>query len=325
MTDTPSTAFELPPRFDGFRMLRTRPGGAFTWSTWWIILFWRAVVTTATEGFSVIRREPRAAFVWMLLWLAAFMFAAVVVASGDPVGLSGHKGAQGLREFSRRFGAFAVLSTAMFLLVWVTTTVAAYRAVLRPDDRRYFFLRLGGDELRLAIMTIISFVLFLVFGGVPAYLLLVVIGPVIRAVPNSTQELEFVGALATVCVDIWLGVRLSLIAVETVAERRFHLTAYWPLVRGRFWYLLAAYFVCFVIVFVLSLLFFLLGGLLTSAAPTVLGEPNLLRRTGVMALAAGLAVLTACFFLLFTTVFCACQAFAFRAIAAAGAEDITIG
>lgn len=72
------------------------------------------------------------------------------------------------------------------------------------------------------------------------------------------------------------------------------------------------------------MLFFLLGQGLTTVAPAVLGEPNLLRRTGVMMLAAGLAVLTACFFLVSTTVFCACQAYAFRAIAAAGEEDVTI-
>ena len=51
----------------------------------------------------------------------------------------------------------------------------------------------------------------------------------------------------TVALDVWLGVRLSLIAVETFSERRFHLTAYWPVTRGRFWYLLAAYFLFFLV------------------------------------------------------------------------------
>ncbi len=283
-----------------------------------------APTAAAFEGFRLIRREPRAAAVWTLLWLVAFLFTAIVVATGDRVGLPGQMAARGLRDFGRRFGPFAVLSSALFLIVWVTTTVAAYRAVLRPADRRYYFLRLGADEMRLAVMTIISFVLILVFGGVPAYLLFVLISPLMQAMPALARDLATAGALATVCVDIWLGVRLSLIAVETVAERRFHLTAYWPLAKGRFWYLMSSYFLCFVVVFGLSVLFFLLGQGLTTVAPAVLGEPNLLRRTGVMMLAAGLAVLTACFFLVSTTVFCACQAYAFRAIAAAGEEDVTI-
>ena len=279
----------------------------------------------ALEGFRLIRREPRAAIAWTLLWLVAFLFTAIVVATGDPVGLPGRIGGRGLREFGHRFGPFAVLSTALFLLVWVTTSVAAYRAVLRPAERRFYFLRLGADELRLAIMTVTSFVLILVFGGAPAYLLFVLISPFMRAVPALTREMATAGALATVGLDIWLGVRLSLIAVETVAERRFHLTAYWPLARGRFWYLMMAYFLCFLAVFALSLLFFLLGGIVTAVAPAVLGEPNLLRRTGVMALAACLAVMTSCFFLVSTTVFCACQAYAFRAIAAAAEGDVRIG
>jgi hypothetical protein len=277
-----------------------------------------APTDAALEGFRLIRREPTAAIAWTVLWLVAFMFTAIVVATGAPVSLPGQVASHDLREFGRRFGPFAVISTALFLLVWVTTTVAAYRAVLRPDDRRYFFLRLGADELRLAIMTVTSFMLILVFGGAPAYLLFLLVSPLMQVVPALTREIATVGA-------IWLGVRLSLIAVETVAERRFHLTAYWPLAKGRFWYLLSAYFLCFIAVFAMSLLFSLAVGIVTSIAPSVLGEPNLLRRTGVMALAAGLAVVTSCFFLASSTVFCACQAYAFRAIAGAGDGDVRIG
>jgi hypothetical protein len=284
-----------------------------------------APTAAAFEGLRLMRREPKAALAWTTLWLVAFLFTAIVVATGGPVGLAGQSPGHGLREFGHRFGPFAVISTALFLLVWVTTTVAVYRAVLRPQERGFFFLRLGADELRLAIMTVASFGLILVFGGAPAYLLFVLISPLMRAVPALTREMATAGALATVCVDIWLGVRLSLIAVETVAERRFHLTAYWPLAKGRFWYLLLAYFLCFVVVFAMSLLFSVAVGAVTAIAPNVLGEPNLLRRTGVMALAAGLAVVTACFFLASTTVFCACQAYAFRAIAGAGDGDVRIG
>jgi hypothetical protein len=166
--------------------------------------------------------------------------------------------------------------------------------------------------------------LVLLFGGVPAYLLLVLADPIMRALPEMARDIATLGALATVGVDIWLGVRLSLIAVETFAERRFHLTAYWPLTKGRFWYLLAAYFLCFLIVFALSVGFFMVGGLIFALANPDLGAGNLLRRTSVLGLAAVLAILTAGFWLDSTTVFCACQAFAFREIVGQGGSGVFI-
>ena len=283
-----------------------------------------APTAAAFEGFRLIRREPTAALVWTLLWLAAFIFTAFVVASGGKITPGSAADPGGLQGLASRFGPFAIVSIILFLMVWTTTTVAAYRAVLRPGDRRFFFLRLGADEMRLAIMTVSSFVLVLIFGGAPAYLLFVLVSPIMRALPALARDIATLGALVTVCVDIWLGVRLSLIAVETVAERRFHLTAYWPLVKGRFWYLMGCYFLCFLVVFALSIVFFLMGGLVTGLARTDLEVHTLLRRTSVMGLAVALAVLTAAFWLVSSTVFCACQAYAFRAIVSEGKTDVAI-
>jgi hypothetical protein len=260
----------------------------------------------------------------MLLWLAVVVATTLAVATGPPVVLTHGRAYSSPDEIIRKFGPAAPLLILLFLVVWATTTVAAYRIVLRPHDRRYFFLRLGVDELRLAIMTVASAILILVFGGAPAYLLLVLADPLMRALPALARDIARVGALLTVCVDVWLGVRLSLIAVETVAERRFHLSAYWPLTRGRFWYLLACYVVCFVMVFGLTTLLFVAGGALVSLANLDLAAGNLWRRTGVLGIAALLAVLTAGFLMLSLTIFCACQAYAFRVIAAGGKAGVVI-
>jgi hypothetical protein len=319
------TAFNPPPPvFEGFRLVRQGPrttlGGIAAWST----MFFRVVGLAATEGFRLIRREPVSALVWLGLWLGAFLFAGAVLATGGRVVVHTHSTYSSLSEIGRRFGSFAVVSIAVFLLVWATTTVAVYRAVLRSHDRRFFFLRVGADEVRLAVMTIISFVIVLVFGGAPAYLLFVLAEPFMRAMPAMARDIATVGALATVVVEIWLGVRLSLIAVETVAERRFHLTAYWPLARGRFWFLLCSYFLCFLMVFCLSVIFFVLGAGVWSLAHPELGGGNLLRRTGLLGLAAVWAVLAASFSLLSSTVFCACQAYAFGSIASDGKAGVAI-
>ncbi|MGI9168792.1 MAG: hypothetical protein ACR2FH_01260 [Caulobacteraceae bacterium] len=276
----------------------------------------------ATEGFRLMRREPKAVLVWMLLWLAALTAAAAVSASGERIVVARHPTFRSLSGINHSFGPFAAVFVGLFLLVWATTTVAAYRAVLRPADRRCFFLRLGADELRVAAMTVTAFVLVLAFGGAPAYLLYVLVSPIMRALPTLAREIATGGALVTVCLDVWLGVRLSLIAVETFAERRFHLTAYWPVTGGRFWYLFLCYFVFFLMFFVLTLLSFGIGGFLFETALVRVGAGDMLRRTSVLGLAGALAVLTVAYWVVSSTLFCACQAHAFRAIVGEGKAGV---
>jgi hypothetical protein len=269
-----------------------------------------------------MRREPAAVLVWMALWLVVLSITAIAAALGGPVTTSAGAASRRVSDIARSFGPFATLFITLFLLVWAATTVAVFRAVLRPRERGFFFLRLGADELRLGVMMVAGFLLVLAFGGAPAYLLYILLNPVIRAIPDSARSVSTIGALLTVWLDIWLGVRLSLIAVETFAERRFHLTAYWPLTRGRFWYLLSCYLVFFLLFFCLSGLLFGLGGLIVNTATQTLGAATLLRRAGVLVLAGALAVLTVVVWVTASTLFSACQAYAFRAIVGPGKAGV---
>jgi hypothetical protein len=275
-----------------------------------------SATAAAFEGFRVMRREPKSVLVWTALWLAALSVIAFVLASGQKVVVSTPGADRGFSNIVQRFGSFSLVLIALLLIVWLTTTVAAFRAVLRPHERRYFYLRLGADELRLAIMSVVACVLGLLFGGVPAYLLYVLASPIMQAAPAFARDIATAGAVVTVCLDIWLAVRLSLIAVETFAERRFHLTAYWPLTRGRFWYLFACYFIFFVMIVILTIMVFSIFEFLFETALNV-GAGDIWRRTSVLGVAGMLAFLAAAFFVVSSTVFCACQAHAFRAILSA--------
>lgn len=277
----------------------------------------------AFEGFRLIRREFRAVLVWTVMWLAVLSLAAWVVASGKQIISPARANARSVAEIAEAFGPFAAAFMALFLLVWAMTTVATYRAVLRPSERRYFFLRLGTDELRVAIMTVVAFCLVLLFGGAPAYLVYVLFTPIMQAAPALARYVEWAGILVTVCLEVWLGVRLSLIAVETFAERRFHLTAYWPLTGGRFWYLLSCYFLFFLVFSGISLVVISLDGFLFDTARERVGAGDLFRRTSVLAIAGLLAILSVSSWVLSWTVFCACQAYAFRAILGGGKAGVT--
>ncbi|HEY2481901.1 MAG TPA: hypothetical protein VGI30_06865 [Caulobacteraceae bacterium] len=268
-----------------------------------------------------MRREPKAFLVWTALWLATFSAAAWVVAVSRPVRVAHAHAPANLSDVASRFGPFAEGLMVMFLLVWLVTAVATFRAVLHPDQRRWFFLRLGADEVRLGLVTLVACVAAVGVGGTPAYLVFVMASPIMSAVPAATRVVAEVGVIATVWLDVWLGVRLSLIAVETYSERRFHLMAYWPLTRGRFWYLLAAYFLYFLIFLLLTVLFVPAIFVLTPNDLTAAGG-NLIRRTGLLLQAGVLAGLISIFWTLSSTLFYACQAHTFRAIVGKGRDGV---
>ncbi|MDE2356060.1 MAG: hypothetical protein KGL69_04815 [Alphaproteobacteria bacterium] len=271
-----------------------------------------AVIHAATAGLRLIQREPAAFAVWVAIWLAALSGAAWLVASGAP--LPSHLSVDG--RLGARFGRYGVVLIALFLLVWSATTQAVFRAMIQPDERRFFFLRLGEDELRLAVMSLGAYVLILILGGVPAFLLLSLASPVLEAAPQLIRIITLLGALATVAFDVWVGVRLSLIAVETFAEGRFSLGAYWPLTRGRFWYLFLMYAVSFLFLLVIAAV---MGGvtLALESATDLIGAPHGHdpgRSTALLAMAGAYAVVFSAFWMTSTTLFCAAQAQAFRAI-----------
>ncbi|HEV7158336.1 MAG TPA: hypothetical protein VGN38_08275 [Caulobacteraceae bacterium] len=268
----------------------------------------------AREGFRLMVREPLAFLVWTGLWLATFSVAASVVAASTPAGLAQARLATSAGNLTTRFGPFSFVVVLLFLLVWLVTALAAFRAVLRPEDRRWFFLRLGADELRLGILTLVAFFAAIGAGGAPATLVFILASPIMHALPTASRLIAEVGVAVTVWFEVWLGVRLSLIAVETFSERRFHLAAYWPVTRGRFWYLLGAYLLFFLMLLGLTVLF---APVIVILTPTdVTPSPGDLPRRALLLLQAGLlAGLISVFWTLSSTLLYACQARAFSAIA----------
>jgi hypothetical protein len=242
----------------------------------------------AREGFRLMVREPAAFLVWTGLWLATFSAAAFVVAASTPVGHAQARLSTSAGNLATRFGPFSFVVVLVFLLVWLVTALAAFRAVLRPTDRRWFFLRLGADELRLGILTLVAFFAAVGAGGAPASLVFMLASPIMRALPTASRLIAEVGVAVTVWLEIWLGVRLSLIAVETFSERRFHLAAYWPVTRGHFWYLLGTYLLFFLMFLGLTVLF---APVIVILTPTdVTPSPGNLPRRALLLLQAGVSV-----------------------------------
>lgn len=269
----------------------------------------------ATEGLRVMRREPVALMGWIGIWVLALVVVTVVqlltIGHQAPPPLPG----AGVSGLIARYGPlWPLLITTIFVLSMMSTCTL-FRAVLMPAEHGWHLFKLGGDELRLAFVTLGATIVLVAFGSLPKDILLLFAKPILKAVPGSEPWVVFLGTAATVCVEAWIGVRLSLAPVHTFAEGRFHVLGYWRLTGGNFWRLLLSYFIValeFVLVFVaVAAGLFIVGQI---AATLNSGPLTIVSRAGLFALVGVAAFLLAVLFVVPLTLVCACQAVAYAAI-----------
>ena len=270
----------------------------------------------ALEGVSVIRREPKAVLGWTAVWMLVF----VVNVAIQRFDTAPHAAESGVMGLLRRFGPLWPVVVVSLFLLWMMTTASIFRAVIKPDEHGWHLFRLGVDERRLMVLTIAAFMLIVALGSVPAAILLYVLfEPVLAVMPAFGKYTVAGGTLVTVVLEGWMALRLSLSAVHTFAEGRFHFLGYWQLTRGWAWTLFSIYFlVGLEILVVIAVIFGLaipLIGLATSALGAPVG-PDLLRRILLLSLALTTAFILAVLFVVPIIIFCASQAYAYRHIVA---------
>lgn len=270
-------------------------------------------VEAALEGLRVVRREPWAVAYWIGVWAVALALIALIrLATGALVPV--RPSADGFDAF-RRFGPLALVLAPTLFMLWTMTTATVYRAVLRPGEHGWHLFKLGPDEARIAALSAVETVLIAVLGGVPAYLLLVLLNPIFEVAPGFSRATAFVGFVLTIMIDAWLAVRLSLLPVQTFAVRGFPVDDYWRFARGHYWKLLLSY-----LLVVLEVFAFLAISLIAVAIFGWLGEVvtgwrhTPVRTVALWALVVIVALLTAVLFVVPLILVCGCQAYAYRAI-----------
>lgn len=225
---------------------------------------------TAASGFSLIARKP------VLLLSIALAYGvlnygpilAFLASGGSVPSFVGARGDEDaaiqavLEQFdsplSIGLGVLWVLS--QLALVFVLQT-AIYRAVLDPKDSAFGYLRLGADEFRQFLLTLLVILLFL-----PLVLVFVLMGGIGAGLASfapaeAVPALQFVAVLLAVVACIWFAVRLSLAAAMTYAERKVRLFESFRVTKGRFWKLLGLIATLVVIAILLSLGFAMVLGL----------------------------------------------------------------
>jgi hypothetical protein len=269
----------------------------------------------ALEGLRVIKREPMAVLYWIGVWAFALaMIALVRLATGSPTAAHSTDSV----GLIHRYGPLAMVLAPTVLGLWIMTTATVYRAVLRPGEHGWHLFKLGPDEARIGILSALETVIFAALGGVPAYLLLVLLNPIFEALPSFNRLIGFTGFILTIVIDMWIAVRLSLAPVQTFFERGFPFSAYWGFARGQYWRVLLSY----VILALELLVFILISGVVglvfgvSAEAAKAWHDTSWLRSAVLWILVPIGVVLIATAWVVPLTLICGCQAYAYRAIAA---------
>ena len=221
----------------------------------------------AFEGFRLVRRNPMALVAWALLYAALSLGSLFAMAGATDTLIAWGERMEALESASPTteevLAAFQGMGEVMLSVAWllpVSIAVSAMlmaavaRAVLNPRAGGFGYLRLGMDELRVFVVTLVLGILMFC-----AWMAVVLLVGVLSGIAGASGAewmwlLVVLGALGGVAAVIWLTVRLSLAVPITVAENRFAFFDSFAVTRGKFWSLLGMAVIAFVMVLVISLL-----------------------------------------------------------------------
>ncbi len=195
----------------------------------------------AFEGFRIVRRHPQTVLFWALLYLLFFaVFFAVfgstlagVMANAKALESAGEPSMAELQGLGSSYMVMLGLAFPLALVLGGVLNAAVARAVLRPSEKRFGYMRLGGDELRVIVVSVVLGILM----GLASLVAFTAVGMVAGFGTASGQSWMWLVAvllgLAACALLIWLAVRLSLAIPITFAERRIALFDSFALTKGR--------------------------------------------------------------------------------------------
>ena len=220
--------------------------------------------------FAMLKRRPLYLFVWglMMVGLMAALYAIMIPAfaalrldqAGEPAFMD-----QYILEMSRFSAAINGMNVLMYLGMLVLWTAAGRSTLSAGRGDRFLFLRLGMDEVRVAVTFVAVFV-----GWYIAIVVLALIGVALALALWPSGEATAVGVVMVYGLIVFLGsiwalVRVSLIAPATLILKRFAFSEGWALARGQVWKLIGLNLVVWVIYMVgLILLYAVVGGILAA-------------------------------------------------------------
>ncbi len=228
------------------------------------------VVRSATAGFGVIARNPLAVLIWGLVLLVVSIAPALLIMGGflsSMINIAAQQDA-GVEPDPEAVMAMMVPMMAGYPLLFLTSilarvmmTGAIFRSVLEPEARRWFYLRLGAQELWMGLVMVVLSIMagmlisvfwlfgFLVIGSIAA-----ASGAIASPEPPLwLAPIAVLVGLAGVGGLIWLALRFSMALPMSFAERQFRLFESWSFTRGKAGSLLLVGILTWVIIVVIQL------------------------------------------------------------------------
>lgn len=197
-------------------------------------------------AFGLLRDRPGAVAIWAVTYCVgalAISIAMGMAMAGTMMPVAADPNAALSIWAGPMFSLVLLLNLALLFLVVVLIN-AVFRAMLRPQEGGFAFIRVGMDEFRmfgLVIMVGVAGFAAILVGELLLLLVIAVLGFAL-GMGTITAAISFVLALAFLCAVVWAEVRISLIFPLSFHRRRISLDAAWELTRGRFWLLFACYF-----------------------------------------------------------------------------------
>ena len=201
-------------------------------------------------GFGVIARNPLAFLAWCAVYLVVALgplalmaatlwpqFSALAALAEAEVDPDSPAATQQMMSLMGQINALSLLQWATSLASSALIVGAVFRAVLEPQNRRWFFLRLGRQEFWLALCLVVVAVVAGLLAALSMFpvmitsLVLVAAGPTQTLTPGVGLGL---GAMVLIALGamLWLFVRFSLGLPMSFAGSYFRLFESWPLTRG---------------------------------------------------------------------------------------------
>jgi len=215
------------------------------------------------EGFRVVRRQPLALVFWSLFY-AAIMVAAFAMIGPSLIGfvtateqLEQSGATPTLEDFAPLFQMMGLLFAVLLPVSLIASAMiyaAIARSVLRPGESAFGYLRLGMDEVRVLVVSVVLFLVFTVLLFVSSGLIGVAVGMTVAAETPALWLLVVLLVLGAIALFAWLSVRLSLAIPITMAERRIAIFDSFGVTKGRFWPLLGMALLAWVLSMVVGLL-----------------------------------------------------------------------
>lgn len=196
-------------------------------------------VDAAFEGFRIVREKPGLVLAWTgfyLLFLLAIVLVLLLPNLGALPAVERYGSERNFEELWARFGPSILVAAPLSIAMITVLPSAILRSILRPAESRHAYLRLGMDELRLFGLYLLIVVLIVPVTTGLYQAAVVFLGRYAGPLSGLVAGLGAIGGLLLV---IWLFVRLSLSGAVIFAERRLRIDHAWRMTHGNFWQLLA--------------------------------------------------------------------------------------